>query len=332
MANSGFNIAPAALADIIVADLRPKLPVLDMFTTLAQSREDRGTTIDVPFIAGDDAATFSKASGGYKDAGSVQVTKASVSLTHYHATRSFDASELAAWGAEGVINAFKEEAVAKIVKKANSVVNALVTNANYSSNIVIAAADFDYNDVVDLDTALDDLLAPEQRGLVLNSTYIGALRKDAKLTSAFNTQGNNSVVRTGIVGQIGTLQVMQYAGLSANGENLVGFAAAKDAICIGTGSVWSSGRVMPRPSGAKKRSFSASRSRRVMAATSRPSTSIVPASGGMRPRMHFSSTDFPVPEPPMMTMLSPLGMVRSTPRSTRLGPKDLWTEESSIMR
>jgi hypothetical protein len=138
-----------------------------------------------------------------------------------------------------VINAFREEAVAKIVKKANAAVNALVTNANYSSNIVIAAVDFDYNDVVDLDTALDDLLAPEQRGLVLNSSYIGALRKDAKLTSAFNTQGNNSVVRTGIVGQIGTLQVMQFAGLAANGENLVGFAAAKDAICIGTGSVWS---------------------------------------------------------------------------------------------
>ena len=117
MANSGFNIAPAALADIIVADLRPKLPVLDVY--------------------------------------------------------------------------------------------------------------------------LDGLDAPAERGLVLNSAYIGALRKDAKLTSAFNTQGDNSVVRTGIVGRIGTLQVLQYAGLPANGENLVGFAASKDAICIGTGSVWS---------------------------------------------------------------------------------------------
>jgi hypothetical protein len=127
------------------------------------------------------------------------------------------------------------------VKKVNAAVAALVTNANYSSNIVIAAADFDYNDVVDLDIALDDLLAPEQRGLVLNSSYIGALRKDAKLTSAFNTQGDNSVVRTGIVGNIGTLQIMQYAGLPGNSENLVGFAAAKDAIAIGTGSVWSVG-------------------------------------------------------------------------------------------
>jgi hypothetical protein len=239
MANSGFNIAPAALADIIVADLRPKLPVLDVFTTMAQSTEDRGTTIDVPFVAGDDAIVFDKASGGYAQTGDADITKSTVSLVHYHATRGFDASELAAWGADGIINAFREEAVAKIVKKVNAAVAAVVTNANFSSNEVITAANFDYNDVVDLDVFLDGLEAPAERGLVLNSSYIGALRKDAKLTSAFNTQGNNSVVRTGIVGQIGTLQVMQYAGLPANGENLVGFAAAKDAICIGTGSVWS---------------------------------------------------------------------------------------------
>jgi hypothetical protein len=241
MANSGFDLAPAALADIIVADVRPKLPMLDVFTTLAQSPTDRGISIDVPFVAGDDAIVFDKASGGYRQTGDADITKATVNLVHYHATRSFDAQELAAWGPEGVINAFKEEVQAKIVKKVNAAVAALVTNANYSSNIVIAAADFDYNDVVDLDVALDELYAPEQRGLVLNSSYIGALRKDAKLTSAFNTQGENSVVRTGIVGNIGTLQIMQYAGLPNNSENLVGFAAAKDAIAIGTGSVWSAG-------------------------------------------------------------------------------------------
>ena len=78
MANSGFNIAPAALADIIVADLRPKLPVLDVFTTMAQSTEDRGITIDVPFVAGDDAITFDKASGGYHQTGNADVTKSSV--------------------------------------------------------------------------------------------------------------------------------------------------------------------------------------------------------------------------------------------------------------
>ena len=239
MANSGFNIAPAALADIIVADLRPKLPVLDVFTTMAQSTEDRGTTIDVPFVAGDDAIVFDKASGGYHQTGNATVTKSTVSLVHYHATRGFDASELAAWGADGIINAFREEATAKIVKKVNAAVAALVTNANYSANEVITAANFDYNDVVDLDTYLDGLEAPAERGLVLNSSYIGALRKDAKLTSAFNTQGDNSVVRTGIVGRIGTLQVLQYAGLPNNSENLAGFAASKDAICIGTGSVWS---------------------------------------------------------------------------------------------
>ena len=39
--------------------------------------------------------------------------------------------------------------------------------------------------------------------------------------------------------------------------------------------------------------------------------------------MHFSSTDLPVPDPPMITMLCPRRCVRSTPRSTRLAPKAL---------
>jgi hypothetical protein len=42
--------------------------------------------------------------------------------------------------------------------------------------------------------------------------------------------------------------------------------------------------------------------------------------GLIRPRMHFSSTDLPVPEPPMTTIDSP-GMSRSTPSSTWLAPK-----------
>ncbi len=41
--------------------------------------------------------------------------------------------------------------------------------------------------------------------------------------------------------------------------------------------------------------------------------------------MHFSSTDLPVPEPPMITMLCPDGIVRFTPRSTALRPKALVT-------
>ena len=39
--------------------------------------------------------------------------------------------------------------------------------------------------------------------------------------------------------------------------------------------------------------------------------------------MHFSVTDLPVPEPPMITRLSPRITRRFTPSSTRLSPKAL---------
>ncbi len=60
------------------------------------------------------------------------------------------------------------------------------------------------------------------------------------------------------------------------------------------------------------------------------STLIEPASGRMRPRMHFSSTDLPVPEPPITTIDSPLATSRSMPRRTCLGPKDFMTPRREI--
>jgi len=46
--------------------------------------------------------------------------------------------------------------------------------------------------------------------------------------------------------------------------------------------------------------------------------------------MHLTSTDFPVPEPPMMTRLSPVAQSMSTPASTRLRPNDFLKPRTDI--
>src|SRR5260370_27510645 len=46
--------------------------------------------------------------------------------------------------------------------------------------------------------------------------------------------------------------------------------------------------------------------------------------------MHFSSTDLPLPEPPITTTDSPTATSRSMPRSTCLAPKALVTPRSDI--
>ena len=66
-----------------------------------------------------------------------------------------------------------------------------------------------------------------------------------------------------------------------------------------------------------KRARKASRSPFV---TSCPSSVIVPASGRTSPRMPFKSTDFPVPDPPMITIEVPEAIDRFTPCNTRLSP------------
>ena len=63
-----------------------------------------------------------------------------------------------------------------------------------------------------------------------------------------------------------------------------------------------------------------------------PAMVTLPASGGTRPSRHLSSTDLPVPDPPITTRLWPLGTAKLIPRSTAFGPKDLRMSRASIMR
>ncbi len=76
--------------------------------------------------------------------------------------------------------------------------------------------------------------------------------------------------------------------------------------------------------------ISRSRAARRSPTVSTPSIRIEPASGRSRPMMHLISTDLPVPEPPMMTRLSPAPQAISTPSSTRLRPNDLRSPDTAI--
>ena len=111
-------------------------------------------------------------------------------------------------------------------------------------------------------------------------------------------------------------------------------------------------RAMPRPSIRPKATFSqtrrlsnkaafwnsmpnlrrtVSRSDQLMPTTSLPSTVMLPCSGVSRPRIFLSRTDFPVPEPPMITIDSPSRISRSSPSRTTFGPNALCRFLMSIL-
>ena len=64
--------------------------------------------------------------------------------------------------------------------------------------------------------------------------------------------------------------------------------------------------------------------------TSTPSTKTRPRSGLRRPIMCLMRTLFPVPDPPITTMLSPDRIARFTPLRTTFDPNALWTSRRLI--
>jgi hypothetical protein len=222
--------APAVLAEQVLAGLRGKLGVLSAFSTNLTPTAV-GKTMQVSLISGGEAKEFSKANGGYTESDAANITAKTVTLKHLHSTKDFDPTELAEYGEAYLVNAFVPEAINQLVKKVHSEIGALFTVANYSAGEVITAANFNYGQIVDLNTDLNIAKAADTRALLVNSTYAGAIRKDATLVTPFSSN-EGSLVRSGLIGQVGGFQVFEFTDLPTNSEGLAAAAIGQDAICV----------------------------------------------------------------------------------------------------
>jgi hypothetical protein len=217
MANT-FTAAPATLSEIILAGLKGRLGVLSAFSTNLTTNTT-GKVVQVSLVSGGAAKEFSKANGGYTEGDNADLTGVQVTLKHYHSTKEFTPDEVGEYGEQYLANAFVPEAINQIVKKVHAVIGAELVNANFSANEVVTAANFNYSQVVDLNTDL-------------NGAYAGALRKDATLTAPFNQAGQNSLISSGLIGTIAGFQVFEFSDLPTNSENLGAFACGADALAV----------------------------------------------------------------------------------------------------
>jgi hypothetical protein len=223
--------APAVLAEQVLAGLRGKLGVLSAFSTNLTPTAV-GKTMQVSLISGGEAKEFSKANGGYTESDAANITAKTVTLKHLHSTKDFDPTELAEYGEAYLVNAFVPEAINQLVKKVHSEIGALFTVANYSAGEVITAANFNYAQIVDLNTDLNIAKAADTRALLVNSIYGGALRKDATLVTPFSGNGDASLVRSGLIGRVGGFDVFEFTDLPSNSQGLAAMALGQDAVCV----------------------------------------------------------------------------------------------------
>ena len=233
MANT-FTAAPAVLSEIVLAGLKGRLGVLSAFSTNLTTNAV-GKSIQVNLVSGGVAKEFSKANGGYPAGDNADLTGVTVLLKHYHSTKEFTPDEVGEYGEQYLANAFVPEAINQLSKKLHALIGAELVNANFSANEVITAANFNYAQVVDLNTDLNDAKAGDPRCLLVNGAYAGALRKDATLTAPFNQAGQSSLISSGLIGTIAGFQVFEFTDLPTNSENLAAFACGADALAIGMG-------------------------------------------------------------------------------------------------
>ena len=227
MANS-ISAAPSVLSAGVLSALKNKLPVLSGISSIFSARPgSTGMAIQVPLIGTSSATAFS--TGGYLTQDDATITSATVSLTQYKISSRFTPSNLKDYGADFFVNNFVQTASIGLAQKVMDVINAQVTNANYSVSST-SGADLSYAELVAVQKTLDDAKAPSPRYAVLNSTYISDLRKDTTIVGN-NVLGAN-IIRDGDLGVIAGARVYQFANLATNSENLAGWVAGPDAIAF----------------------------------------------------------------------------------------------------
>lgn len=134
-------------------------------------------------------------------------------------------------------NQFMEPAIEGLLDKIFTTVFALVTNANYSNNSVITAANFDADDMADLGAALSTLKVPKtRRAAILNPDYCASLAKDSVVEDA-SAFGDNMAIREGRVPRVRGFNTYEFTNIPNNSENLEGFVAHPSAIALAARTV-----------------------------------------------------------------------------------------------
>lgn len=107
---------------------------------------------------------------------------------------------------------------------------ALLTIANYSTGVTIAAAAMEADKAIDIAKTLTDNKVPKRdRFIMLNSGHYAALAKSVK---NWNVWGGQGVITENQIPKIAGMSVYEVTDMPGNSINLVGFAGGKQGIIL----------------------------------------------------------------------------------------------------
>lgn len=230
MANTLNGINLAQISEMSLEALLPVVPFLNAFVTdFSTDIAGKGESVTTRFPT---AVTAGDASAGYT-ATAVQSTARTITLSnHIHFTAGFTDAEVAKATLATLQNLFIGPMVNAVsLSMATTLLN-LVTNANFSQNIIRSAANFDADAVAYLQQLLDTAKVPvANRSLLLLPTYRQSLVSDDAIQNAM-ASGSDQAIREGQTGRVHGFNVIPYTDIPGNSENLAGIACAKQGLCL----------------------------------------------------------------------------------------------------
>lgn len=130
-----------------------------------------------------------------------------------------------------LLDMFVKPAINALFENVMATQLALVTVANFSSNNVIAAADFTAANVARVSRIQTALKVPANRHLLINPNYAETLKKDTALQASY-AYGQGATIRTGEIPEVYGYQVHEWNGTIPTTNNLAAIAFAPQALLL----------------------------------------------------------------------------------------------------
>lgn len=233
MANPSNTVAgvnPARIAKLTLEAVQTELLNLNMFhTDLSADIANSGESVTTRFVSNPSVVDFD----AERSAANSSMTARTVTLNNYVGVDlGFTDFEVAKSDID-LLEMYIRPSVVAIFENVIAAGLALVTNANFTTNTVITAANFTADNVAGLQESMTTAKVPTRdRTLLIKPTYAKTLKTDTAVQASY-AYGNNQAIRTGVLPEVYGFGINEWNGtIPTNSENLAGIALHKSAILM----------------------------------------------------------------------------------------------------
>ena len=233
MANSITSLNMTAVAQDTLTALLPKFGAISRYSRnfSGDFMGNNTAALNVNLFAATTGAEYTGTSTTYAV---TDITSSSVTVTptELYAHQVWNGVNQSGTPVDIVANLIPIQASA-VAASAFAKMGALVTAANYSTSLLSTAANFDADDLADLQSQLDTAQVNESgRVAVLKPTYTRYLSADNSIQATY-ASGTSSVIQQGILPSVHGFEIAKVTGtIPANAESLEGWVSGPEAFAL----------------------------------------------------------------------------------------------------